>query len=71
MRQIFKSSRASYGSRRMMEQLDKDGFSIGSFKTRRLMRELGLEAKALIRYKGDHRQPSFVCGTGERAQLPV
>ena len=51
MRQIFKSSRGSYGSRRMMEQLGKDGFPIGRFKTRRLMRELGLKAKAPRRYK--------------------
>jgi transposase InsO family protein len=51
MRQIFKSSRASYGSRRMAEQLEKDGFVIGRFKTRRLMRELGLKAKAPRRYK--------------------
>jgi putative transposase len=51
MRQIFNSSRASYGSRRMAGQLEKDGFVIGRFKTRRLMRELGLEAKAPRRYK--------------------
>ena len=51
MRQIFKMSKGSYGSRRMMKQLDNDGFSIGRFKTRRLMRELGLKAKAPRRYK--------------------
>jgi putative transposase len=51
MRQIFKASRASYGSRRMMKQLIKDGFTIGRFKTRRLMRELGLKAKSPRRYK--------------------
>ena len=51
MRQIFKSSRASYGSRRMMKQLGNDGFTIGRYKTRRLMRELGLKAKAPRRYK--------------------
>ncbi len=44
MRQIFKLSRASYGSRRMMKQLGDDGFTIGRYKTRRLMRELGLKA---------------------------
>jgi transposase InsO family protein len=51
MRQIFKSSRTSCGSRRMMKQLGDDGFTIGRFKTRRLMRELGLKAKASRRYK--------------------
>jgi putative transposase len=51
MRQIFKSSRGSYGSRRMKKQLGDDGFTIGRFKARRLMRELGLKAKAPRRYK--------------------
>ena len=51
MRQIFKSSKASYGSRRIMKQLGDDGFTIGRYKTRRLMRELGLKAKAPRRYK--------------------
>jgi putative transposase len=51
MRQIFKASKGSYGSRRLSKHLRKDGFDIGRFKTRRLMRELGLEAKAPRRYK--------------------
>jgi transposase InsO family protein len=51
MRQIFKSSKASYGSRRMMKQLGDDGFTIGRYKTRRLMRDLDLQAKAPRRYK--------------------
>jgi len=51
MRQVFKSSKGSYGSRRMAEQLGKDGFVIGRFKTRRLMRDLGLKAKAPRRHK--------------------
>jgi transposase InsO family protein len=51
MRQIFKVSKGSYGSRRMSGQLQKDGFAIGRFKTRRLMREQGLKAKAPRRYK--------------------
>lgn len=51
MRQIFKSSKASYGSRRMMKQLGDDGFTVGRYKTRRLMRDLGLKAKAPRRYK--------------------
>ena len=51
MRQIFKTSRGSYGSRRLSEQLRQNGFAIGRFKTRRLMRDLGLRAKAPRRYK--------------------
>lgn len=51
MRQIFKSSKATYGSRRMMKELEKYGITIGRFKTRRLMRELGLKAKAPRRFQ--------------------
>lgn len=51
MRTIFMVSRASYGSRRMMKQLSADGFILGRFKTRRLMRDLGLTAKAPRRYR--------------------
>jgi transposase InsO family protein len=51
MRQIFKTSKGSYGSRRLCEHLRQEGFAIGRFKTRRLMRELGLNAKAPRRYK--------------------
>jgi putative transposase len=51
MRQIFKTAKGSYGSRRLCEHLRQDGFDIGRFKTRRLMRELGLKTKAPRRYK--------------------
>ena len=48
---IFKLSRSSYGSRRMLEQLLADGYRIGRYKVRRLMRDLGLKAKARRRFK--------------------
>jgi transposase InsO family protein len=51
MRQVFKTSKGSYGSRRLSEHLRQGGFEIGRFKTRRLMGELGLKAKAPRRYK--------------------
>jgi transposase InsO family protein len=51
MRWIFKHSRRSYGSRRMMRKLRSEGHRLGRFKVRRLMRELGLKAKAPRRYK--------------------
>ena len=51
MRLIFKHSRRSYGSRRMMPKLRSEGYSIGRYKVRRLMRQLGLKAKAPRRYK--------------------
>jgi putative transposase len=48
---IFKLSRSSYGSRRMLEQLRSDGHKIGRYKVRRLMRDLGLKAKKRRRFK--------------------
>jgi transposase InsO family protein len=48
---IFKLSRSSYGSRRMLKQLRSEGHQIGRYKVRRLMRDLGLKAKIRRRFK--------------------
>ena len=48
---IFKEHRSKYGARRIMKQLHKEGHQIGIYKVRRMMRELGLKAKAARRYK--------------------
>ena len=48
---IFRLSRSSYGSRRMLRQLRSEGFRIGRYKVRRLMRDLGLKAKVRRRFK--------------------
>jgi putative transposase len=48
---IFKQHRGSYGSRRILNQLNDEGHQIGRFKVRSLMRELGLKAKQPKRYK--------------------
>jgi transposase InsO family protein len=48
---IFKEHRGKYGSRRIVKQLEADSHSIGRYKVRRLMRELGLKAKAPKRFK--------------------
>jgi len=48
---IFKEHRGQYGSRRILKQLKNEGHQIGRYKVRRLMRELGLRAKAPKRYK--------------------
>lgn len=51
IKEIFDQSRSSYGSRRIVKQLDKDGWTIGRYKVRRIMREMGLEAKTPRRFK--------------------
>ncbi|MCF2911257.1 IS3 family transposase [Pseudoalteromonas sp. DL2-H2.2] len=48
---LFKESRQSLGSRQMMKQLRKEGFKIGRFKVRRLMKKLGLVVRQRQAYK--------------------
>jgi len=50
-KEIFDQSRASYGSRRMVKQLQGEGRQIGRYKVRRIMRQLGLKAKTPKRFK--------------------
>ncbi len=44
-------SRASYGLRRMVKQLNDEGHQIGRYKVRRIMRQMGLKAKTPTRFK--------------------
>jgi len=48
---IFKEHRSKYGSRRIAKQLNNEGHSIGRYKVRRIMKDLGLKTKAPRRYK--------------------
>jgi putative transposase len=51
VKEIFRESKKTYGSRRMLEQLKKAGYPIGRYRVRGLMRKLGLKAKEPRRYK--------------------
>jgi len=51
IRSIFKEHRGKYGTRRIMKQINAEGHEIGIYKTRRLMRDLGLKAKSPRRFK--------------------
>ena len=51
IKEIFKESKGTYGSRRMVEQLNKEGHDIGRYRAVRLMRKLKLKAKTPKRYK--------------------
>jgi transposase InsO family protein len=62
IKQIFDQSRSSYGSRRIMRQLISEGYKIGRYKVRRIMRDLGLKAKTPKRFK---------LTTDSRHSLPV
>lgn len=55
-------SRESLGSRQMRKQLCKEGFEIGRYRTRSLMKKLGLVVK---------RKKRFVLTTDSRHSLPV
>ena len=51
MKQLFEKSRDSLGSREMMKLLRKEGFQIGRYKVRSLMKKLGLIVKQRKAYK--------------------
>jgi putative transposase len=48
---IFKEHKSKYGSRRIVKQLNEEGYDIGRYKVRRIMKNLGLKAKISRRYK--------------------
>ncbi len=51
IKEIFNQSRGSYGSRRIVKDLQSEGYQIGRYKVRRMMRQLGLKAKTPKRFK--------------------
>lgn len=62
MKAPFEESRSSLDSRQLMKQLRKEGFEIGRYRTRTLMRKLGLEVK---------RKKRFVLTTYSKHSQPV
>jgi putative transposase len=61
MKALFAESRQSLGSRRMSKTLAEEGFVIGRYRARRLMKAMGLVVKAKRKYKvttdSKHRLP--------------
>ena len=51
MKQLFRQSRDSLGSREMMKKLRQEGFEIGRYRVRKLMKKLGLIVKQRVAYK--------------------
>jgi len=51
MKQLFKKSRESLGSREMMKKLREEGFEIGRYRVRSLMNKLDLVVTQRIAYK--------------------
>ncbi|MFK0571201.1 IS3 family transposase [Endozoicomonas sp.] len=51
MKQIFESSRGSYGSRRMSKALRALGYDIGRYKADQMMKELGLVVRKARKFK--------------------
>lgn len=50
MKALFEESRGSLGSRQMMKQLRREGFKIGRYRVRKLMKVLGLVVKRKKRH---------------------
>jgi putative transposase len=63
VKEIDVASDHSYGSRRMQEALNARGYTVGRDKTRRLMKEAGVQVRYRKPYKvttdSDHSQPVF------------
>lgn len=51
MKRLFEQSRNSLGSREMMKKLREEGFSIGRYRVRNLMKKLGLYVTQRLAYK--------------------
>lgn len=51
MKRLFEQSRKSLGSREMMKKLREEGFQIGRYRVRKLMRKLGLTVSQRVAYK--------------------
>lgn len=51
MKALFKQSRCSLGSREMVKKLREEGFQIGRYRVRNLMKRLGLVVKQRVAYK--------------------
>jgi len=51
MKALFSASRNSLGNREMVKKLRKEGFDIGRFKVRKLMKKLGLKVTQRVAYK--------------------
>ena len=51
IKEIFIEHKGSYGSRRIVRELKNQGYPIGRFKVRRIMRQLNLRAKTPRRFK--------------------
>jgi transposase InsO family protein len=62
MKELFRASRDSLGSRTMARKLREEGFAIGRHRTRRLMKALNLVVKPKRKYKAT---------TDSKHQLPV
>ena len=62
MKALFNESHQSLGSRQLMKQLRKEGFEIGRYRVRKLMKKLDLVVK---------RQKRFVLTTDSKHTLPV
>lgn len=62
VQEIFKTSYQSYGSRRISEALKLQGFQVGRYQARSLMKEVGIEVKV---------RKSFVQTTNSTHDFPI
>src|SRR5690554_707504 len=56
MKELFKRSRSSLGSREMMKKLREEGFEIGRYRVRKLMAQMKLVVRQRVAYKVTTKQ---------------
>jgi hypothetical protein len=61
---IHAETRQSYGSRRMAKQLQADGFTVGRYKARRVMRQAGIAVRR------PRQRPPMTTDSGTATQSP-
>ena len=61
VRQIHSDTRSSYGSRRISGQLRDDGYDVGRYRARTLMKKAGVSVKRRKKFKrttdSNHKHP--------------
>ena len=71
IREIFVKSKYTYGSRRILRQLLSEGYTIGRYRVRSLMRKLNLKARGGEALQGDYRQQPQISDSPQPAQPAV
>lgn len=75
VKEIYQAVRQTYGSRRVVKELEKAGCDVGRYRVTIVMRRLALRGKTLRRYKvttdSDHRHPVALNRLDRQFEMPT